>query len=124
MSTAKDLFDLSVAAGSDLSSNQFYAVKRTAGSLALCSVAGERALGILQDDPGEAGRAGLVRVAGLSKAVYGGTITQDAQVAVDAAGKIVAATATDVSIGIANKAGVDGDIGEVLLFGPNGPIVA
>lgn len=123
MSTSKELFDLSVTAGSDLSSNQFYIVKRSGGNLAVCSVAGERALGVLQDDPSASGRVGLVRVAGLSKVQYGGTISQDDALVTDASGKAVAVTAAGGHvIGIANKAGVTGDIGEVLLFGNLGPI--
>lgn len=119
MSTAKSLFDLSVAAGGDLSSNQYYLVKRSGGNLAVASTAGERVLGVLQDDPAASGRVGVVRVAGLSKVELGGTVSQDDLLVTDASGKAVAVGATGGHvIGIANKAGVNGDIGEVLLFGP------
>lgn len=119
MSVAKNLFDLSVPAGADLSAKQFYIVKRSGGNLAVCSVAGERAFGILQDDPAASGRVGLVRLAGLSKVEYGGTISQDDLLVTDASGKAVAVGATGGHvIGVANVAGVTGDIGEVILFGP------
>lgn len=109
MATAKDLFDISVAAGSDLSAKQHYLVKRSAGSLALCSVAGEMPLGVLQDDPAASGRAGLVRVGGLTKVVLGGTVTQDQLLTVDTAGKAVAVGDTGgYAWGRANEAGSSG----------------
>lgn len=121
MSTAKDLFDLSVAAASDLSAKQYFLVKRSSGQLAVCTVAGEKVFGVLQDDPDAAGRAGLVRLAGLTKVQFGGTIAQDDRLVTDANGKAVAIDgAGGHVIGIANKAGVAGDVGEALLFGPWG----
>lgn len=119
MSTALDLFDLSVAAGSDLSAKQHHIVKRTAGQLAVCSVSGEQAFGVLQDDPGAAGRAGVVRLGGLSKVYYGGVVSQDDLLITNASGRAIAESGVGGHIiGIANKAGVSGDIGEVILFGP------
>lgn len=111
MATAKDLFDLSVTAGSDLSSNQYYLVKRSGGNLALCSTAGERPLGVLQDDPAASGRAGTVRIAGLTKVMLGGSVSQDDLLTVDTAGKAVAAGATGGYVwGVANEAGSSGEI--------------
>ena len=116
MATAKDLFDISVTAGSDLSSNQFYLVKRSGGNLALCSTAGERPLGVLQDDPAASGRAGLVRTAGLTKVEAGGTIAQDDLLTVDANGKAVAAGDTGGYVwGVANEAGSSGEIISALI---------
>jgi hypothetical protein len=121
MSTAKELFDISVAAGSDLSAKQFYIVKRSGGNLAVCSTAGERALGVLQDDPAASGRTGVVRCGGLSKVIYGGTVSQDDLLTTDASGKAVAVAASGGRVlGRANKAGVLNDIGEVLMFGAEG----
>jgi hypothetical protein len=125
MSTSKELFELSVNAGSDLSSNQFYLVKRSAGVLALCSTAGERPLGVLQDDPAASGRSGLVRVAGLTKVELGGTVTQDAPLTVDANGKAVAAGDGPGFIwGFANEAGSSGEIINAIigLAGAGGPL--
>lgn len=119
MATSKDLFDLSVPAGSDLSAKQFFLMKRSGGNLATCDTAGERIFGVLQDDPAASGRVGLVRIAGLSKVELGGTVSQDDLLVTDASGKAVAVGNTGGHvIGVANKAGVSGDIGEVLLFGP------
>jgi hypothetical protein len=115
MATAKDLFDISVPAGSDLSAKQFFLVKRSGGNLALCSTAGERPLGVLQDDPAASGRAGLVRTAGLTKVEAGGTITQDQLLTVDASGKAVAATAGGYVWGVANEAGSSGEIISALI---------
>ncbi|NIU03771.1 MAG: DUF2190 family protein [Gammaproteobacteria bacterium] len=117
MATAKDLFDISVPAGSDLSSNQYYLVKRSGGNLAVCSTAGERPLGVLQDDPSASGRAGLVRTAGLTKVEAGGTIAQDDLLTVDSSGKAVKATTTGGGYvwGVANEAGSSGEIISALI---------
>lgn len=115
MATARDLFDISVPAGSDLSAKKYYLVKRSGGNLAVCSTAGERPLGVLQDDPAASGRAGLVRTAGLTKVEAGGTITQDQLLTVDANGKAVAATAGGYVWGVANEAGSSGEIISALI---------
>lgn len=116
MATAKDLFDLSVNAGSDLSSNQYYLVKRSGGNLAVCSVAGERPLGVLQDDPAASGRSGLVRCGGLTKVILGGTVAQDALLTVDANGKAVSAGDAGGWVwGTANEAGSANEIISALI---------
>jgi hypothetical protein len=109
----------SIEANADLSSNQFQIVKRTAGKAALCAVAGEAAFGVLQDDPAASGRACVVRVAGISKVVYGGTVSIDDALTTDANGKAVAIGAGGGRyLGRANVAGVLDDTGEVIMFGP------
>ncbi len=119
MATSKELFELDVEAGSDLSANQYYLVKRTAGQLALCDTAGEVALGVLLDDPAAAGQVGRVAMAGLVKVQVGGTIAQDGKFVTDANGKAVAAATTGHNVlGIMNEAAVDGDIASAMLFGP------
>lgn len=116
MATAKDLFDISVPAGSDLSSNQYYLVKRSGGNLALCDTAGERPLGVLQDDPAASGRAGLVRRMGMTKVELGGSVSQDDLLTVDANGKAVAVGATGgYAWGLANEAGSSGEIISALI---------
>lgn len=118
MAVERALFERSVAVGSDLSSNQYYLVKRSGGVLALCDTAGERPLGILQDDPDTAQQAGRVQVIGLSKVVAGGTIAQDDLLTTDANGKAVAVGDTGgFAFGYADEAGVANDIITCMLFG-------
>lgn len=117
MAVERTLFEISNDAGSDLSSKQYYLVKRSGGNLALCDTAGERPLGILQDDPDASGRSGLVAVGGLSKVILGGTVAQDDLLTTDANGKAVAVSDDGgFAFGVANRAGVASDIIDCLMF--------
>ncbi len=76
-------------ASSDLSAKQYHAVKCDSGSRTVTiSGAGEQALGILLNIPGN-GSLADVSVSGFAKAKSGGTITQGEFLKVDAAGKLV-----------------------------------
>lgn len=103
----------------DLSSSQFRFVKLTAtGTVEACSVAGEQAVGVLQNDP-EANRAANVAVGGRSKVEAGAAVSIDDDVATDASGKAVTATTSDVILGKARSAaGADGEIVSVELTVP------
>jgi hypothetical protein len=115
-------YDITVAAAADLSAKQHFFVKAD-GNLA---GAGAEALGVLQNDP-TSGQAAAIRVMGVSKVVYGGTIAVGDQVSSDASGKAVKYTAASVSagtpeplagthcLGIALIAGVSGDTGSIAL---------
>ena len=91
-------------AGGDLSSDQFHFVKLGAGSLVVQAGAGERAIGVLQNDP-IAGRAARVAIGGLCRveACGGGTaIVAGDPLKSDADGMAVkAGTDKDKAIGIA-----------------------
>lgn len=93
--------DFSWPASGDLSSNQFYFVKlNSSKQLAVASGAvGEPVLGVLQDKPDAATRAGAVRCGGLSKVVAGGTIAAGDLLASDANGKAVKYTKATVFTG-------------------------
>jgi hypothetical protein len=122
--------DITLVAGADLSAKQFYAVKVNSSGQAVTAGAGEAAIGIVQNDPAS-GQAGAIRVAGVSKAVAGGNVTAGAQVAANADGKIVTATAgrtntndagstTDALIGsnvigVALSGGADGEVISILV---------
>lgn len=130
MSTQGHGVDITLIAAADLTGKQFYAVKIDSnGKAALCG-AGERASGVLQNNP-NAGEAGTVRISGITKMKAGGSITAGALVAADANAKAKAAVLarTDTSdgggavdpligsnvIGIATTGAADGDLLSVLL---------
>lgn len=115
-------YDITVAAAADLSAKQFFFVKAD-GNLA---GAGAEALGVLQNDP-KSGAAAAIRVMGVSKVVYGGTVAVGDLLSSDASGKAVKYTAASVSagtpeplagthvLGVALIAGVSSDTGSIAL---------
>jgi hypothetical protein len=110
-------------ASADLSTKQYYCMVLSSGQLATAG-ANVSVTGILQDKPNAAGVSGTIAVAGISKAVAGAAITQDALVTCDAAGKVVTAATTATTIHhIVGRALVaaaaDGDVISVLLAAPN-----
>jgi hypothetical protein len=118
-------------AGADLSTKQYYAVKLNSSAAAVLAGAGEFAVGILQNNPGNGQAASIATVGAISKAIAGGSITAGATVAVDSSGKLVDATEAKVNtsdagsstdaviasnvIGVALAAASSGDIFPVLL---------
>jgi len=90
-------------AAADLSSNQFYCVKKNAtdNQFALCTVDGEIVEGILQNKPDAAGDAAEVIYFGVSKGEAGETLTAGDKVGTDSAGKlkIVEHTNTGADVG-------------------------
>jgi len=103
-------------ADTDLSSNQYYAVKMsTSEKIILASDAGDEMIGVLQDEPAAADRACLVAFGGISKAVGGAAIEEGVKVGVDAGGKFV----TYVSGGVAGYSvtpcGGDGQLFSLLI---------
>jgi hypothetical protein len=114
-----------VAAGADLRTSQFLAVKLDNTGKAVLAGIGEAVFGILQNTP-NTGEACTIRVAGQSKAKAGGTVAAGATVASGASGVIVAASGARVKtddagaasdpvigpnvIGIAMAGAVVGDI--------------
>lgn len=83
----------SFEAGEDLSDHQYRFVKlNTAGKIVKCSVDGEIALGVLQDNP-ESGEPGAVMIYGVSKVVVAAS---EALVSGNHIGTTTAGTATRV----------------------------
>lgn len=119
--------DFSFPASGDLSANQHRFVKLNSSKQSVLAGAGETAIGIQQDKPSALGRAGEVRIFGISKCALGGTVTVGDKIASDASGKGVKATAATVLGGtpeplagsyvmaIALESGVSGDTVAVLL---------
>lgn len=121
MATEQAPFCVGLLANADLSAAQYRAVTLTnsSGTARVArSTQGDRAIGILQNDPDTAGHAATVAVAGISKAVAGASITAGAAVSVDSQGRVVAVASTvDFEIGIALKTASNaGEIIPVLLL--------
>ena len=101
-------------AGADLSSSQFFAVKKTSAGIVLAG-AGEKVAGILQNDP-VSGDPANVRFIGGSKAVIGAAVVNGAFLASNANGKLVTATSNDNVCAQALEAGgADGEVINVLV---------
>ena len=116
MATTGDMIQLGTCtAQADLSLKQFRAVKVTGNKQVGLCVAGDDAIGILQNKPG-INQASAVAIGGSSKAIAGAAVAAGALVASDVNGAIVAALATNYIIGVAlSAAGGAGEIISVLL---------
>lgn len=114
MAFEQDLDSLTRAAASNLSTKQYYFVKQSnAGTLSVCSVAGEQALGVLQNKP-TSGQNGEVAYEGITKVVLGGTVAIGDLVSTDSSGRAVTAS-SGVVLGECVKGGAINQIGSVLL---------
>lgn len=122
MAYEKPLLDVSLPVAADYSAKQYYAMKVNGSTqLAIATTAGERVLGILQDDPDAAGQVGLCRTHGISKAIAGGTITVYDQLTTDANGKLVTAGENDENIiGVALEGASSNEVFTVLLMQATG----
>lgn len=90
MTTENQVFNHTLQSAADLSASQYLAVKPNASGLAaLCSVDGQKAMGILQNKPAAANRAASIMVYGISKAIAGGTVAFWDAIGTNAAGKLI-----------------------------------
>ena len=106
---------ITLEAGQDLSTKQFFCVSVAADGQIDPTGTGAVVDGILQNDPSAAGAAATVATAGISRAVCGGTITCGDLLASDASGKVITAATTNEIFGKALTAGVANQIIPVLL---------
>lgn len=111
---------ISLAAGADLSAKQFFLLKLDASADAVLAAAGtDKIIGVLQNDPKSGEAADIAVAPGITKVDLGGTVAIGDEITSDASGKgVVSTSAGDRMIGQALRAGVSGDIVEVLLQGP------
>ncbi len=101
------VLDLSLEAGADLSTKQFYLIKLDPAGRAVLAGAAERAIGVLQNNP-LAGETAQVRVLGVSKVVSGNSFGVGTVLASDAAGKAVtSASAKPIGISLEAATGAD-----------------
>ena len=111
---SKPLLDYTQAAAADYSAKQYYCMKHGASTVSLCSVAGERVDGILQNEP-ESGEHAQVMNHGISKAVFGGTVALGDSVMTNASGQLVKATGGAWAVGTALQAAVASDVKALLI---------
>jgi len=110
------LLSKTLEASADLSSYQYHAMQWDAYGKAALADASSEVVGILQNQPDAAGKESEIAMIGLSKAVYGDTVTQGAYLAPDSNGHLVPTTTNaDGYIGIAMEAGSANDIRQVFL---------
>jgi len=102
-------------ASGDLSSNKYLFHKIDGNGRVALSGAGENAIGVLQDKPTAINRAAEMELSGITKVIYGNTVTAGENVMSDAAGKAVPHTGTNNTTGIALVSGVSGDTGYIFL---------
>ena len=104
-----------LTAAADYSSSQYLAVDISTTTVVLASVAGQKVAGFLQNNP-VSGATANVQLSGICKAKYGGTIAAGDDIVISSAGKALSAgNLTGYVIGRAITAGVDGDVGSVLI---------
>ena len=104
----------SFTAGEDLSSAQYLAVKIDSNGNIVKAGAGERAIGILQDKP-KNGQAGSVMLYGISKAVYGASVTAGSALEVGSGGKLIPHSSGTV-VAVALESGSADEIHSVKLI--------
>jgi hypothetical protein len=119
MATQDNMLCVTLEAGADLSTKQFYFVSVASDGQIDPTGDGLDADGVLQDAPAAAGRAALVAIAGKVKVVCGGVVTRGGPVAADASGTAVNAATGDIILGVALETGASGRIIEIL-FQPRG----
>ena len=97
-------------AGEDLSSSQFkFVTLESDGQVDLADSAGENCMGVVINDPASGGEATVV-VSGKTVVTAGGTIAAGAAIATDGSGDAVTAASTNIIMGYALEAGVDGQV--------------
>lgn len=115
MAYEENQLKFSLEAGADLSAKQYYCAKVSSGKAALCSVEGEDVFGVIQNKP-VSGEAAELATYGKTKAVAGAAILIDANLMVNASGKVITATTGDTIIGKAlEAAAADGNIITIML---------
>jgi hypothetical protein len=116
MATENALQTRSYPASGDLSASQYCFMKITSSQLAVASVSGTDAVGVLQNKPDAANKAGNIAYGGTTKVLCGGTFSAGDRITCDASGKAVGFVSGDAySLGTAMADGSSGKISSVLL---------
>ena len=107
----------SFVAGADLSDKQFYAVKMGANDGEVVLAGDGEGLGLLLNKPAS-GQDTSVMLLGMTKGISNGALARGVEVTASAAGKLKAAGAKDVVLGITNTAATAADqIVELIMTG-------
>ena len=110
-------------AGEDLSSAQFkFVTLESDGQVDLADAAGERAIGVLLNEP-TSGKAATVAMTGKVMVVAGAAVTAGAALQTDASGDAITAASGDYVMGYALEDAVDGQVFAIELI-QGGNIVA
>lgn len=120
MATEAQQLRHSLPAAGNLSASQYCGVTiNSSGQIAIVG-ADVPAVGILQDKPDAAGKAGAFCFSGVSKVLCGGSITTGGRFVFNSSGKAVAAGSSDANVmGWMLEDGADGKI-STCLFQPTG----
>lgn len=109
-----DTLPVSLTAAADLSAKLYYFGKMSSSGIALCSVAGERADGVIGSKPTAAGDALDLFIDRVLPVICGGSVAKGDPLATDANGKAVTATSGQYVNGIALEAGSAGAVIKML----------
>lgn len=117
MAREKESFSVSLLAAADYSAKQYYLMNLNSSAAAvLASASGQQVIGVLQDIP-ESGAVGKVMTHGISKVIYGDTVTMGDRLCTNASGKAIKSTAPgEFCFGVALESGAADEIGTVLLL--------
>lgn len=113
MATEQVLQCANWAAGADLSSDQYKLVKISGATVVLTDIAGEAAIGVLQNDPVSGDAAG-VAIGGVTKIQLGATLAAGAKFSASAAGLAIAPTTGYQILGTIVEGGVSGEVGSAV----------
>ena len=114
MALETPIWNLSLEAASDLSSNQYYAAVVNSSGKAALAGAGAKIIGVIQNAP-IAGEAAAVMVLGRTKGIAGAAVTTGNELEIDANGRFIPLS-TGTSVGFAlEDATAAGDIISVVL---------
>ena len=120
MATYQNQEVITLVSAGDLSADQFHFLTVDATGKVAVSGNGDDSVGVLLNDPNGADQAAQVAISGKTRVEAGGGITAGANVASNASGQAVVATASDAILGIA----IDGaaGAGEIvsIVFNPRG----
>lgn len=105
---------VSLIAGADLSAKLYRFGKMSSSDVVACSVAGERADGVIGSIPNAAGKAVALYCDRIIAVEYGGSVTKGDALATDSVGRAVTATTGQYVNGVALVSGTVGMIGEML----------
>lgn len=111
---AIDYSPVGLIAGADLSAKLYRFGKMSSSNVVACSVAGERADGVIVSAPAASGRAVDLAVDRVIPVEYGDTVTKGDSLTTDSVGRAVTATTGQYVNGIALVSGTVGMIGEML----------
>jgi hypothetical protein len=108
---------LPVAADYSTTGQYLFVDVNSSGQAVLVAGQGLTAIGVLQDNPGAAGRVGRIAIGGMIKVKAGATIAAGNKITTGADGRAEVSATGDFTLGTAISGGADGEI-ITILFQP------